>query len=171
MASTTARARCARVVPRVMPNTVPRAYGSHQGEPSPVNAGTRYTPPVSGTLDASGPVSDASAINCRPSRNHWTAAPVTKIAPSIAYAVSLPIVHATVVSNPSTGSGPTSPMLTNPNEPVPYVFFVMPGAKHACPNSAACWSPAMPEIGSARPAAQSGTVTPKRPLLAITSGR
>ena len=38
--STTARARCARLVPRVMPTIVPRAYGSHHGEPSPVNAGT-----------------------------------------------------------------------------------------------------------------------------------
>ena len=48
IASTTARARCARVVPRVMPTIVPRAYGSHHGEPSPVNAGTTHTPPVSG---------------------------------------------------------------------------------------------------------------------------
>ena len=49
IASTTARAMCARVVPRVMPTIVPRAYGSHHGEPSPVNAGTTNTPPVSGT--------------------------------------------------------------------------------------------------------------------------
>ena len=56
IASTTARAMCA-FVPRVMPRIAPRAYGSHHGEPSPVNAGTTYTPPLSGTLSASGPAS------------------------------------------------------------------------------------------------------------------
>ena len=30
---------------------------------------------------------------------------------------------------------------------VPKVFFAMPGLKHACPNSAACWSPASPRMG------------------------
>ena len=39
------RERGGRVpVPRVRPTIVPRAYGSQCGEPSPVNAGTRYTP-------------------------------------------------------------------------------------------------------------------------------
>ena len=37
--STTARARCARLVPRVMPTIVPRAYGSHHGEPRPGERG------------------------------------------------------------------------------------------------------------------------------------
>ena len=82
--STTARAMCAFPVPRVMPTIVPRAYGSHHGEPSPVNAGTTYTPPLSGTHAASGPVSLASVMMPSPSRSHWIAAPVTKIAPSIA---------------------------------------------------------------------------------------
>ena len=41
----------------------------------------------------------------------------------------------------------------------------MPGSKQAWPNSAACWSPAMPLTGTASPAAASGSVTPKRPLL------
>ena len=63
---------------------VPRAYGSQYGEPRPVNAGTKVTPPVSGTLAASGPVSAASSMMLIPSRIHWIAAPVTKIAPSIA---------------------------------------------------------------------------------------
>ena len=31
---------------------------------------------------------------------------------------------------------------------MPYVFFASPGDKHACPKSAACWSPAMPAIGT-----------------------
>ncbi len=84
IASTTARAMCARVVPRVMPTTVPRAYGSQSGAPSPANAGTTNTPPVSSTEAASGPTSEASAMIPRPSRSHCTAAPVTKIAPSSA---------------------------------------------------------------------------------------
>src|SRR5438046_1003643 len=45
----------------------------------------------------------------------------------------------------------------------------MPDAKHAWPNRAACWSPAMPAIGSwisNRPVA----VVPKMPLLSRTSG-
>src|SRR6266571_5406971 len=41
IASSAARARCARVVPRVRPTSVPRAYGSQYGAPRPVNAGTR----------------------------------------------------------------------------------------------------------------------------------
>ena len=57
------------------------------------------------------------------------------------------------------------------NDPVPYVFLVMPVSKHACPNSADCWSPAMPLTGTASPAACSGVVTPNRPLLGRTSGR
>ena len=75
---------CARVVPRVSPRSAPRAYGSQYGEPSPVNAGTNTTPSVSATLAASGPTSDAASMMPRPSRSHCTAAPVTKIEPSIA---------------------------------------------------------------------------------------
>ncbi len=82
MASTTARARWARPVPLVMPSTVPRAYGSHQGLPRPVNAGTNTTPSLSSIDSASGPTSADSAMIPRPSRSHCTAAPVTKMAPS-----------------------------------------------------------------------------------------
>jgi hypothetical protein len=45
----------------------------------------------------------------------------------------------------------------------------MPGSKHACPNSADCWSPAIPLTGTVSPAAASATVVPKRPLVARTS--
>jgi hypothetical protein len=51
------------------------------------------------------------------------------------------------------------------------VFFVMPGSKQACPNSAACWSPAMPLTGTPAPTAVPSAVTPKRPLDGRTSGR
>src|SRR5439155_876128 len=54
-----ARARCARVVPRVRPTMVPRAFGSQYGAPSPTKAGTKYTPPVSGTWRARPSVSAA----------------------------------------------------------------------------------------------------------------
>src|SRR5947209_20562734 len=112
-----------------MPTTVPRAYGSHHGEPSPVKAGTTTTPPASGTDAASGPVSLASPMMPRPSRIHWIAAPVTKMAPSIAYVIwPGPSDHATVVKSPSAGAGSVEPTLVSTNEPVPYVFFVIPAS-------------------------------------------
>ena len=49
-----------------------------------MNAGTKTTPSVSSTLAASGSVSDAVSMMPSPSRSHCTAAPVTKIEPSIA---------------------------------------------------------------------------------------
>ena len=84
MASTVARARCARVVPRVSPMIVPRACGSHHGAPSPARAGTNTTPPLLGTEAASGPVSAAFSMIPRPSRSHWMADPDTKTEPSSA---------------------------------------------------------------------------------------
>ena len=57
---------------------------------------------------------------CKPSRNHWTAAPVTKIAPSKAYAVVPSArVHATVVSMPSLIGGHVAPTFSNTKLPVP----------------------------------------------------
>jgi hypothetical protein len=66
-----------------MPDDGAAGVGSHHGLPRPVNAGTRYTPPLSVDEAASGPTSSA-AVDDRPSpsRSHWIAAPVTKIAPS-----------------------------------------------------------------------------------------
>jgi len=84
MASTVARAICARPTPRVIPVTMPRASGSHHGLPRPVSAGTNTTPPLSGTEAASGPVSAAASMTPSPSRSHWMAAPETKADPSSA---------------------------------------------------------------------------------------
>ena len=67
-----------------MPRIVPRACGSQCGAPSPVSAGTNTTPPVSSTVAAIASLSAADPTICRPSRSHCTAAPVTKIAPSVA---------------------------------------------------------------------------------------
>src|SRR5690349_14650236 len=47
----------------------------------------------------------------------------------------------------------------------------MPGSTHAWPNSAACWSPAMPLTGTDNPAATDGSVIPNRPDDGMTSGR
>ncbi len=84
IASTQARAIWARPAPRVRPVTMPRARGSHHGLPRPVRAGTKVTPPLSGTDAASGPTSAADAMMPSPSRSHWMAAPDTKAEPSSA---------------------------------------------------------------------------------------
>src|SRR5436190_1145078 len=132
------------------------------------------TPSVSSMDAASGPVSAASRMMPSPSRIHWMAAPVTKMAPSYAYETAPPAsFHPTVVSSPSTGFGQVSPTFMSTNDPVPYVFFVIPGSKHACPNKAACWSPAAPLIGTpssrSRPSSPDAT-TPNLPDEGRTSG-
>ena len=50
------------------------------------------------------------------------------------------------------------------------MFFAEPGVKHAWPNSAACWSPAMPLTGMPAGTPQRSEVTPNRPLDGSTSG-
>ncbi len=47
----------------------------------------------------------------------------------------------------------------------------MPGSRHAWPNSAACWSPAIPETGIPAGTPRPAAVTPNRPLDGRTSGR
>ena len=44
------------------------------------------------------------------------------------------------------------------------MFFAIPTFVHAWPNSAACWSPAMPVIGAATPANASGSLREISPL-------
>ena len=41
-----------------------------------------------------------------------------------------------------------SPLFISRKHPVPYVFFTDPGSTHICPNRAACWSPAIPAMGT-----------------------
>ena len=62
-------------------------------------------------------------------------------------------------------------MLRRTKLPVPYVFFAMPTLVHACPNNAACWSPAIPEIGIPFGTPGTSVVTPNRPLDGRTVGR
>ena len=41
-----------------------------------------------------------------------------------------------------------APLFIRRKQPVPYVFLTEPGVVHICPKRAACWSPAMPAIGT-----------------------
>ena len=61
------------------------------------------------------------------------------------------------------------PAFMRTKQPVPYVFFAMPGAKQAWPKRAACWSPAMPPIGMAAPRSEA-SVSPKTPEEGRTAG-
>ena len=72
----------ARVVPRVRPTIVPRAYMSQYGAPSPVKAGTTTTPPVSGTPAARSLMAGADGISPISSRSHWIVLPPLKTLPS-----------------------------------------------------------------------------------------
>ena len=47
-------------------------------------------------------------------------------------------LQATVVSIPGVGSGQLVPTFIKIKLPVPYVFLVIPGWKHVCPNNADC---------------------------------
>src|SRR5439155_26356712 len=128
------------------PLIAPRASAPHQGEPRPVSAGTKVTPPVESTLRAIASLSAASASTPRPSRSHWIAAPLTSTAPSSAYPSA-----AAVFSSPCGGGVASLPVCTSTKLPVPYVAFPAPAAWQPCPYSAACWSPATPLIATRRP--------------------
>src|SRR5207253_1316999 len=117
----------AAVVPRVTPARMPRAYWSQCGAPSPANAGTRYTPCGSVTCEASASTSDDDLMIPRPSRSHCTTAPAMKMLPSSAYSVRFPIRHATVVSRLFLDAIGFVPVFMSMKQPVPYVFFTMPG--------------------------------------------
>ena len=61
------------------------------------------------------------------------------------------------------------PVCMSRKQPVPYVFLASPALKQHCPNSAACWSPATPQMGT--PCAVPGlAVRPKSPADGRTSG-
>ena len=54
-------------------------------------------------------------------------------------------------------------------QPVPKVFFAMPGRVHNWPNSAACWSPTIARIGTSAPNSSAGA-TPNAASHARISG-
>ncbi len=53
---------------------------------------------------------------------------------------------------------------------MPYVFLAIPGSKQACPNVAACWSPALPATAISAPS-KSARARPTIRLAAVTLGR
>ena len=83
---------------------------------------------VASSRRASCSVSAARSMIRRPSRSHCTAAPVTKIDASSAYARAAPVA-ARDASRAARGGacGGVAPVLTSTNEPVPYVFLPIPG--------------------------------------------
>ena len=58
--------------------------------------------------------------------------------PSSAYSVRPSIRHATVVSSLFLEAMGFVPVFISMKQPVPYVFFTIPGFVHTCPNSADC---------------------------------
>ncbi len=117
---------------------VPRAYGSQCGVPSPVNAGTKAMPPLSGTDAASASTAGAESMIPRLSRSHCTAAPVMKMLPSSAYCSGCSGRDQAIVDSSPLLETERSPEFITTNDPVPYVFFAMPGRKQRWPKSAAC---------------------------------
>jgi hypothetical protein len=75
---------------------------------------------VLSTVAAIASVSAADPTICRPSRSHWTAAPVTKMAPSRAYdVVPSGERQAAVESRPASDRRTSDPVLVRMNDPVP----------------------------------------------------
>ena len=128
-----------------------RAPPSQCGAPSPTNAGTKYTPPVSGVDMASASLSAAEVMKPIWSRSHFTAAPAMNTLPSTANCAEVSNDAARVASSRCWETGRTPPVCSSAKQPVPYVFFDSPGRKHAWPTSAACWSPRDAGNGDRRP--------------------
>ena len=130
----------------------PRASASQYGAPSPVKAGTTYTPPVSGTLRAMAHVSATSSMRPSSSRSHCKRAPAMNTLPSSAYSgPGAPGAEAaSVVTSRWVERHASRPVCMSRKQPVPYVFFACPASKQHWPKSAACWSPATPRMGTPR---------------------
>ena len=92
---------------------------SHHGAPSPVNAGTRYTPPVLLIDWASASVSAAWDMIFSSSRSHWMVAPPINTLPSSAKTGFPPIRRAMVVSSPFRLCTGVSPVFISIKQPVP----------------------------------------------------
>jgi hypothetical protein len=97
----------------------PRASGCQYGAPSPVKAGTKVTPPLSGTLLASASMSPLLRIACRPSRSHSTTAPPMKTLPSRANCGVVDICAALVEIRPLLLAKQRSPVCISMKHPVP----------------------------------------------------
>ena len=92
-----------------------------------------------------------AAMMPRPSRSHWIAAPAMKTLPSSAYArapAALPRHRGEQAV--ARGGGLRRRCSSAGSSRCRRCSSPCPGAWHAWPKSAACWSPAMPAIGDAR---------------------
>src|SRR5262249_53871701 len=123
MPSTTARARCARLIPRPRPRNAPRASGRQCGAPSPASAGTNSDPPLSGTLAATTSSSPAPVTRPR-SDSQRTAAPAP--APRAGspwrpsqYGADPPSRQATEADSPDEDRTGAGPVVASRNAPVP----------------------------------------------------
>ena len=81
-----------------------------------------------------------------------------------------PRCSATVLTSPAGAAAGSSPVFSSRKQPVPYVTLIMPRLVHAWPKSAACWSPAMPAMGTAAPSS-AGSLSPTTPLLSTHLGQ
>jgi len=85
-----------------------------------VKAGTKTTPPASGTLAARGCTSALAPIAPRPSRSHCTTAPPMKTLPSSAYCGPCPATCAALVAiNPLADASIWPPLCISMKHPVP----------------------------------------------------
>jgi len=84
-----------------------------------VKAGTKITPPASGTLSARACTSPLPLIACRPSRSHCTTAPPMNTLPSSAYSGVAVGWAAAVVMRPLALASKCSPLCINMKQPVP----------------------------------------------------
>ena len=83
------------------------------------------------------------------SRSHCMSAPAMNTLPSSAYSGPAPGPEAAmVVMRLFVERHASPPVCMSRKQPVPYVFFAWPGWKQHCPNRAACWSPATPQMGT-----------------------
>src|SRR2546423_10485559 len=87
--------------------------------------------------------------------------------PASAFSVLLAYRHETVVRSLFLEGIGFVPVFMSMKQPVPYGIFTIPGSVHACPNSAACWSPAMPAMGIEPP---NNRVSPYTSLEDDTAG-
>ena len=127
MASSAARTRCARVVPRVRPLISAARVGAPVRRAEPGERGTKSTPPLTSTDAASASPSSASPMMPRPSRSHWIAAPATKTAPSSAYCGgSCSSARRPRCAARRAARRRVARVSTRTKQPVPYVAFACP---------------------------------------------
>ena len=150
MDSCAARIICSRLVPRVRPIRQPRAYMSQCGAPRPVNAREhgirrRYPAPSWRSIPHRG--FRRKRIS---SRSHWITAPPINTLPSRAYWVFPQYGCRLWLAGRFCFRKPV-PCIHQQKAACPVSVFASHASKQVWPNSAACWSPAMPAIGTSPP--------------------